>query len=112
MLLFCSRRTCSESYTSSTEASVNNYLGVIFSIFKSLNIHVLKSTMGVVDPLKFPSSNSMTYSENLNFNPNYFNRYHPNIISYLLLVESSMSHFHVTTFVALSVGKVKSTYLS
>ena len=36
------------------------FSGVIFPVFKTLNIHVPKSTMGVVDPLKGPSSASMT----------------------------------------------------
>ena len=45
--------------------------------------------MGVVDPLKVPSPASMTRSENFKFNPNCVNIYHPNIISYLPLAESS-----------------------
>ena len=83
--------------------------GEIFPVFKYLNTYVPKSTMGVVYSLKFPSSALMTYSDNYIFNPNYFNRSRPKIISYLPLEELSTWHFHVTTLVALSAGKVKST---
>ena len=65
--------------------------------------------MGVVDLLKCPSYSSMTRSDNFIFNPNSVHRYCPNIISYIPLAESYTWHFHVMTFVALSVGKVKST---
>ena len=60
--------------------------------------------MGVVDPLRGPSSASMTCSDRFKFNPNYVNISCPNTIFYLPLVKS-----HVTTFVVLSAGKVKST---
>ena len=65
--------------------------------------------MVIADPLKCPSSAFMTCSENFRFNLNYVNRSRPNIISYVLLAESSTCHSHVTTSVALSTGKVKST---
>ena len=65
--------------------------------------------MGIVDPLKGPLSDSMTCSEDFKFNYNYVNRSLPKIILYLPLAESSTQHFHITTFVALSAGKVKST---
>ena len=65
--------------------------------------------MGVVAPIKGPSSALMTCSGNFIFDPNYVNRYHPKIISYLPLVDSSTGYLHVTAFVALSAGKVKST---
>ena len=53
------------------KALVKDYPGVIYPVFKSLNIYLPKSTTGVVDPLKGPSSASMTCSENFRFNPNY-----------------------------------------
>ena len=65
--------------------------------------------MGVVDPLKDPSSAPMTWSDNFKFNPNYVNRSCPKNISCLPLVESSAWNFHVMTFSTLSAGKVKST---
>ena len=65
--------------------------------------------MGFVDPLKGPSYALMTCSEDFIFNPNYVNRYRPKIILYLPLVDSSTWHFHVTTFVTLSAGNMKST---
>ena len=86
---------------------INNSSGVLLPVFKYLNIYVPKSTMGVVDPLKCPSSVSMMWSENFQFNPNYVNISHPKIISYLPLAESYTWHFHVTAFVALSAVKVK-----
>ena len=88
---------------------VNDSSGVILPIFKSLNIYVPKSTMGVVDLLKGPSSASMKWSDNFWFNHNSVNRYLPKIISYLPLAESSTWKFHVTTFVVLSAGKLKYT---
>ena len=51
----------------------------------------------------------MTWSDNFKFNPNYVNIYLPKIISYLTLEESSIWHLHITTFVVLSYGKLKST---
>ena len=45
--------------------------------------------MGVVYPLKGPSSALMTLSEIFKFNPNYVNIYCPKIISYLPLADSS-----------------------
>ena len=45
--------------------------------------------MGVVDPLKGPSSDLMMWSDSFNFNPNYGNSYLPKIISYLPLADSS-----------------------
>ena len=65
---FISVRTCYDSYTSPTQELVNNSSGVISPVFKYLNIYVLKLTMGVVDPLKGPSSASMTCSENFKLN--------------------------------------------
>ena len=81
---------CSDSYTSSKEALVNNSSDITFPVFKYLNIYVPKSTMGVVDPLKGPSSALMPCSENLRFNPNSVNIYYPKIISYPPLAESSI----------------------
>ena len=52
--------TCYDSYTASTQASVNDDSGLIFPIFKPLNIYITKSTMGAVDPLKGPTSDLMT----------------------------------------------------
>ena len=63
--------------------------------------------MCVVDPLKFPSSALMTSSDSFKFNPSYVNRSCPNIILYIPLAESSTRHLYVTTFVALSIVKVK-----
>ena len=89
--------------------SISKYsLGVIPPVFKYLNIYVPKSTMVVLDPFKGSSYASVTCSENFRFNTNSINRYHPNIILYLLLAELSTWKFHVTTSVALSAGKVKS----
>ena len=65
--------------------------------------------MGAVYPWKGPSYDSMTWSDNFKFNPNYVNIYLPKIISYLTLEESSIWHFHITTFVVLSYGKLKFT---
>ena len=65
--------------------------------------------MGAVDPLKCPSSDSLTWSESFKFNPNYVNISCFNIIFYLPLAESYTQHFHITTFVALIAGKVKYT---
>ena len=45
--------------------------------------------MGVVEHLKGPSSDLVTYSENSRFNPNYINRYCPNVVLYLPLAVSS-----------------------
>ena len=88
---------------------VNNSSGVILLVFKSLNSYIPKSTMGVVDPLKGPSSDSMKWSDNFKLNSNYFNISRPKIISYLPLTESSTWHLHVATFIAISAGKAKST---
>ena len=57
---FVAVRTCYDSYTSLTQASVNDSSGVIFLVLKYLNIYVTKSIMGVVDPFKCPSSASIT----------------------------------------------------
>ena len=43
------------------------------------------------------------------FNTNSVHRYFPNIILYLPLKEWYTCHFHVTAFVTLSTGRVKST---
>ena len=72
-----------------------------------LNSYVPRSTMVAVDPLKGPSSDLMTCSENFRFNHNYVNRSLPKIISYLTLADSSTWKFRITIFVALSWGKVK-----
>ena len=88
---------------------VKNSSGVILSVFKSIHIYVAKSIIGVVDPLKFSSSAPKTYSENFMFNTNYVNKYCHKIISNIKLEESSTWYFHVMTFVALSVSKVKAT---
>ena len=64
--------------------------------------------MGAVDPFKGSSYALVTCSDNFIFNPNYFDIYLTNIMSYLPLVESSTCQFHVTVFVALSSVKVKS----
>ena len=87
---------------------VNDSSGVIFPVLKYLNGYVPESTMGVVDPLKGPSSSLMTWSDNFKFNSNYDNISFPKIILYPPLAESSTWHFHVTKFVTLSAGKVKS----
>ena len=65
--------------------------------------------MGVVDPLKGPSSASMTCPENFRFDTNPVHRCRPNIISYLPLTDSSTWQFYVMKFVTLSAGKVKYT---
>ena len=83
--------------------------GVISPVFKIQNSYVPKSTMGALDPLKGPSSDLMTWSDNFKFNPNYFNKSLPRIILYLPLAESYTWHYRVTTFVALSSGKVEHT---
>ena len=70
---FVSVFTCSDSYKSSTQESVNDSSGVIFSVFKYLNIYIPKPTMDIVDPLKGPSPASMTCSDNFEFNPNAVN---------------------------------------
>ena len=80
-----------------------------FLCITSSNIYVPKSTMSVLDPLKGPSSASMTCLTNFKFNPNYVNISRPKIILYLPLAESSKCHFHVTAFVVLSASGVKST---
>ena len=80
---FVTVRTCSDLYTSLTQTLVNDYAGVIFPVFKYLNVYVTKSTVGVIDLLKGPSSTLMTCSESFRFNPNYVNRYRPKIILYL-----------------------------
>ena len=64
--------------------------------------------MGFVNPFKVPPSASIQCSKNFRFNPNYFNRFIINIMSYFLLSYSSTWQFHVTIFVALNSGKVKS----
>ena len=68
---------------------MNNYSGVIYPVFKSLNSYVPRSTMSAVDPLKVPSSVLITCSDHFEFNPNYVNTSLPNIISYLPLAETS-----------------------
>ena len=74
-----------------------------------LNSCVPKSTMGAVHPLKPPSSDLMAWSENFRFNYNYVDKYLPRIIFYIPLAKSSMWHLHITTFFALSSGKVNYT---
>ena len=75
---------------------------VIFPVFKYLNMYVPKSTMGVVYPLKVPSTALMTYLEIFKFTRISVHRYRLNIISFTW-------RFQITVFVALSAGKVKST---
>ena len=65
--------------------------------------------MGFVDPFKNTSSALMTCSDHFKFKPNSVNRYCTKIMLCLLLADSSTCHFQVTTLVALSAGKVKST---
>ena len=65
--------------------------------------------MGVVDPLKGPSYDLMTCSENFRFNPNSVNIPHTKIILYLPLTGSSVLQFHITKCFALSAGKVDYT---
>ena len=74
-----------------------------------MNSYVPKSTMGVVYSLKGASSDLMASSENFKLNGNYVNRSRPKIISYLLLADFPTWHLHVTTFFALSIGKMKYT---
>ena len=64
-------------------------------------------TISVVELLKGLSSASMMRPENLKFNPYSVNKYSHNIISYLPLAESSLWHFRVMSFIALSLDKVK-----
>ena len=90
---------------------VNYYSGVISPVFKYLNAYAPKSTMGVVDPLKVPSSSSMMCSDNFKFDPNYVDRSCYKIISYLLSADSSTWHFHVKTCFVLSASKVKSNLI-
>ena len=87
---------------------VNNSSGVIYPVSKSVNLYVPRSTMGSVYPLKYPLYPPMAWLDHFLFNPNYINRYLPNIISYIPLAESSTWHFHVTIFFTLSSGKVNS----
>ena len=91
------------------EGIVLGYGGVEATVFKCLNIYLPKSTMGIVDPLKGPPSDSMTCSDNFILNHNSVNISGPKIISYIPLADSSTLHFHITTFAELSVGKVKYT---
>ena len=102
-------RTCSGSYIYLTLALVNYSSVVILPVFKFLTTYISKSTMGVADSSKGPSSASITCSENFKFNPNYVNRYFTKILSCLTLEESSTWYFHVTNVFALSSGKMKST---
>ena len=81
-------RLVADSYNSLKEAPVNNYSGLIFPVFKSLNMYVPKSTIGAIDHIKEPSSALITLSEDFIFNTNSFNRYLPNIMSYLPLADS------------------------
>ena len=66
--------------------------------------------MGVVKPLKVPSSALITFSVTIKFNPNCVNRYCPNTILYPPLADSSTFHFNITEFVELSAVKVKSNF--
>ena len=106
---FVEVRTWYDSNTSTTQALVKDYSGVIFPALKYLKIYVPKSTIGVVDTLKGQPSDLMTCSEILIHNTNYVNKYCHKIISNINLEESSTWYFHVMTFVALSVRKVKAT---
>ena len=63
--------------------------------------------MDAVDPLRGPSSVSMTLSENFKFNPKAVNISLPKIMSYLPLAKSSTCQFHVMIFIALSLVNVK-----
>ena len=65
--------------------------------------------MGGVEPLKVPPPASMAWSDNFRFNPKVVNISLPKIIEYLPLEDSSTWTFHVTVFVTLISGKVKST---
>ena len=65
--------------------------------------------MDVVNPLKVPSLTLMTCSDIFKFNPSSANRSRPMNILYLPLAESSTWNFHITAFVVISAGKVKST---
>ena len=78
-------------------------------VFKSLNTSALKSTIGSISPIKGPSYASMTCLEIFRFISNYVNRFLPKIMSYLPLADSSTWHFHVTTLVTISAGKISST---
>ena len=71
--------------------------------------YLLKLTICDVSSIKRPPSASMACLEFFTFNPSSVNISLPKIMSYLPLLESSTLHFHVTTLVALSAGKVKST---
>ena len=71
---------------------------------------MLTLTIGVDHPLYGPYLPMMTLSENLRSVPNTVSRSLLRIISYILLVDSSMWNFHVTIFVALNSGKKNSTF--
>ena len=80
-------------------------LSVIY--FKS---QLLTSTIGAEHPSYGTSPSIITLIEHLRSSPKAVSSYLLRIISYLLLVDSSMWHFHVTIFVALKSGTKNSTF--
>ena len=66
--------------------------------------------MGEEHPLYGPFPPSMTLLENLISIPSAVRRSLSSIISYLLLVESSMWHFHITIFAVINSGRRKYTF--
>ena len=67
---------------------------------KSLKPNVLMSTLGADNPLNGPLPPKRMFSENLRYNNKAVSQSLPRIISYLLLVDLSMRHFHITFLVA------------
>ena len=88
---------------------INDSSGVIFPVLKYFNSCVPKSTMDSVNHLKGPSSVLMTWFDNFRFNHNSVKKFFLRIKSYLPLAKSSTWHFYVTTFVAITSGRLNST---
>ena len=71
---------------------------------------MLTSTIFDEHPFYGPSPPIITFSENLRSSPSAVIMSLPKIISYILLVDLSTWHFHITILVALKSGKKKSTF--
>ena len=104
-------KTRSDSYNSSTYEFGKFYLGVFLPVFKFINPYLPKSTMVTVHVLNGPQTPSMTWQKSFKFYPNAVNTFLTNIISDLILAESSTWLFHITNFATLNWGKVKSTLI-
>ena len=68
------------------------------------------SNIGAEHPSYGPLPLFMTWLENLRYNPVVVSKYLPMITSYLLFVESSTWHFHITILVAIKFRKHNSTF--